>query len=88
MTFAEIRSARHTRYPRRARVPALAAVQSAIPLSRDVNGFHGAVNGALLAIVRELAEVYGGTVSLSAAPTGGLRAELRLPGAADTGVRS
>src|SRR5262249_28599971 len=35
-------------------------------------------SGFGLAIVRELAEVYGGTVSLSASPSGGLRAELRL----------
>jgi len=45
-------------------------------------------SGFGLAIVRELAEVYGGGVSLGASASGGLRAELRLPSAADTGVRS
>jgi signal transduction histidine kinase len=32
-----------------------------------------------LAIVRELAELYGGSIALSDAPAGGLRARLRLP---------
>jgi signal transduction histidine kinase len=32
-----------------------------------------------LAIVRDLAELYGGTVSLGRAARGGRRAELRLP---------
>jgi len=32
-----------------------------------------------LAIVRDLAEVYGGSISLEASPSGGLRARLRLP---------
>jgi signal transduction histidine kinase len=36
-------------------------------------------SGFGLAIVRDLAEVYGGSVSLGASPSGGLRAELRLP---------
>jgi signal transduction histidine kinase len=36
-------------------------------------------SGFGLAIVRELADVYGGSVSLGASPSGGLRAELRLP---------
>jgi signal transduction histidine kinase len=36
-------------------------------------------SGFGLAIVRELAELYGGSVELLAAPEGGLRARLRLP---------
>ena len=38
-------------------------------------------SGFGLAIVRELAELYGGTIALDTAPAGGLRAILRLPGA-------
>ena len=36
-------------------------------------------SGFGLAIVRDLAEVYGGTISLSRSPLGGLRATLKLP---------
>jgi signal transduction histidine kinase len=36
-------------------------------------------SGFGLAIVRELAELYGGAIALDAAPQGGLRAELTLP---------
>ena len=36
-------------------------------------------SGLGLAIVRDLAELYGGSITLEAAPTGGLRAQLRLP---------
>lgn len=36
-------------------------------------------SGLGLTIVRELAELYGGSVALEAAPLGGLRARLRLP---------
>jgi signal transduction histidine kinase len=36
-------------------------------------------SGFGLAIVRDLAELYGGTITLSAAPAGGLRARLELP---------
>jgi signal transduction histidine kinase len=36
-------------------------------------------SGFGLAIVRELADVYGGSISLGDAPMGGMRAELRLP---------
>jgi signal transduction histidine kinase len=38
-------------------------------------------SGLGLAIVRDLAAVYGGAIDLAGAPLGGLRAELRLPGA-------
>lgn len=38
-------------------------------------------HGQGLAIVRELAEIYGGELMLSASPAGGLRAELALPAA-------
>lgn len=38
-------------------------------------------SGFGLAIVRDLAEVYGGTIALSRSPLGGLRATLRLPSA-------
>jgi len=44
MTFAEIRSARHTRHPRRARVPALAAVVTAVAVCAagcGSGGFNG-----------------------------------------------
>jgi signal transduction histidine kinase len=37
-------------------------------------------SGFGLAIVRDLAEVYGGTIALSRSPLGGLRATLTLPG--------
>jgi signal transduction histidine kinase len=37
--------------------------------------------GLGLAIVRDLAELYGGTIELGRAPAGGLRAHLRLPSA-------
>ena len=40
-------------------------------------------SGLGLAIVRDLAELCGGEASLAASPMGGLRAELRLPRAAD-----
>lgn len=39
-------------------------------------------SGFGLAIVRDIAELYGGSITLSAAPAGGLRATLRLPAAA------
>jgi signal transduction histidine kinase len=41
----------------------------------------GAGSGFGLAIVRDLAELYGGAIELSASPDGGLRARLRLPAA-------
>src|SRR5438034_898117 len=36
-------------------------------------------SGLGLAIVRDLTEVYGGTITLEGSPLGGLRARLRLP---------
>ena len=36
-------------------------------------------SGFGLAIVRDLAELYGGSISLGSAPMGGLRATLQLP---------
>ena len=41
----------------------------------------GAGSGFGLAIVRDLAELYGGTIALEASPQGGLRARLDLPAA-------
>jgi signal transduction histidine kinase len=38
-------------------------------------------SGLGLSIVTELATLYGGTLTLGAAPAGGLRAELTLPAA-------
>ena len=40
-------------------------------------------SGFGLAIVRDLAELYGGSIVLGSSPLGGLRAELRLPAARD-----
>lgn len=45
-------------------------------------------SGFGLAIVRELADVYGGSVSVSASPWGGVRAELRLPATGDIAMGS
>ena len=38
-------------------------------------------SGIGLAIVRDLAEVYGGSIALDRSPDGGVRAQLRLPAA-------
>jgi signal transduction histidine kinase len=40
-------------------------------------------SGFGLAIVRDLAELYGGSVVLRDSPAGGLRAQLRLPGSSN-----
>jgi signal transduction histidine kinase len=49
-------------------------------LQRGVRADEAAPGSGLgLAIVRELSELYGGSISLTDAPTGGLRARLRLP---------
>ena len=50
-------------------------------LQRGVRADEKAAGSGLgLAIVRDLAEVYQGTIALDASPAGGLRATLRLPG--------
>jgi signal transduction histidine kinase len=49
-------------------------------LQRGVRADEAAPGWGLgLAIVRDLAEVYGGSIALTASPAGGLRARLRLP---------
>jgi signal transduction histidine kinase len=51
-------------------------------LQRGVRADEAAAgSGFGLAIVRDLAELYGGDVSLEGSPEGGLRAQLRLPSA-------
>jgi signal transduction histidine kinase len=56
-------------------------------LDRGVRADQGAAGPGLgLAIVRDLVEVYGGSIALGRASIGGLRAELRLPDVG--GVRS
>jgi signal transduction histidine kinase len=57
------------------------AVRDAV-LQRGVRADEAAPgSGFGLAIVRELAELYGGAIALDTAPAGGLRARLRLPSA-------
>jgi signal transduction histidine kinase len=49
-------------------------------LKRGVRADEAAPGSGLgLAIVRDLAELYHGTISLEDSPMGGLRARLRLP---------
>jgi signal transduction histidine kinase len=49
-------------------------------LKRGVRADEAAPGSGLgLAIVRELTEIYGGTITLESSPQGGLRARLRLP---------
>ena len=49
-------------------------------LQRGVRADEGAPGSGIgLAIVRDLAELYGGSIALEASPIGGLRARLRLP---------
>ena len=51
-------------------------------LQRGVRADEAAPGSGLgLAIVADLADVYGGSIALTASPLGGLRAELRLPAA-------
>jgi signal transduction histidine kinase len=60
--------------------PGLAAGLREAVLQRGVRADEAAPgSGFGLAIVRELAELYGGSIALEASPLGGLRAALRLP---------
>ena len=62
--------------------PGIATALREAVLQRGVRADEAAPgSGFGLAIVRELAELYGGAVALDASPTGGLRARLRLPAA-------
>ena len=62
--------------------PGLAASMREAVLQRGVRADEAAPgSGFGLAIVRDLAELYGGTIALDASPLGGLRATLRLPAA-------
>jgi signal transduction histidine kinase len=63
--------------------PGIAPALRQAVLQRGVRADEAAPgSGFGLAIVRELAEVYGGSLSLSASPAGGLRATLTLSPAA------
>jgi signal transduction histidine kinase len=60
--------------------PGLAPSMWEVVLQRGVRADQAAPgSGFGLAIVRDLAELYGGSISLDAAPMGGLRARLQLP---------
>jgi signal transduction histidine kinase len=60
--------------------PGIAAPMRDQVLQRGVRADEAAPgSGFGLAIVRDLAELYGGSISLETAPMGGLRARLRLP---------
>ncbi len=59
-------------------VPATSVV-SVVPATSVVCHLGRVATSVALAIVREIAELYGGSVELSAAPLRGLRAVLRLP---------
>jgi signal transduction histidine kinase len=62
--------------------PGLAASMREKVLQRGVRADEAAPGtGFGLAIVRDLADVYGGSIVLGASPDGGLRASLRLPSA-------
>jgi signal transduction histidine kinase len=62
--------------------PGLAAEMWERVLQRGVRADEAAPGSGLgLAIVRDLAELYGGSIALERAPSGGLRARLRLPAA-------
>ena len=61
--------------------PGLAASMRETVLQRGVRADEASPgSGFGLAISRELAELYGGSIALAEAPLGGLRATLRLPG--------
>jgi signal transduction histidine kinase len=60
--------------------PGLDASMRQAVLQRGVRADEAAPgSGFGLAIVRDLAELYGGSIALDASPLGGLRASLRLP---------
>jgi len=60
--------------------PGLEASKHSLVLQRGVRADEAAPGSGLgLAIVRELSELYGGSISLSDSPQGGLRARLQLP---------
>ena len=60
--------------------PGLDPMLRAAVLQRGVRADEsGPGSGLGLAIVRNLVELYGGTIALSVSPSGGLRVELRLP---------
>jgi len=60
--------------------PGLAPAMREAVLQRGVRADEAAPGSGLgLAIVRDLAELYKGTISLEDSPLGGLRARLRLP---------
>jgi signal transduction histidine kinase len=61
--------------------PGLAASMRETVLQRGVRADEASPgSGFGLAIARELAELYGGSIALAESPLGGLRATLRLPG--------
>jgi signal transduction histidine kinase len=60
--------------------PGLAPAKRDLVLQRGVRADEAAPGFGLgLAIVRDLAELYGGSISLESSPAGGLRARLHLP---------
>jgi signal transduction histidine kinase len=62
--------------------PGIASSMREAVLQRGVRADQAAPGSGLgLAIVRELAELYEGSITLDASPLGGLRAQLQLPGA-------
>jgi signal transduction histidine kinase len=65
--------------------PGLPAAMREAVLQRGVRADEAAAgSGFGLGIVRDLAELYGGSIALSDSPAGGLRAELQLPAADST----
>jgi signal transduction histidine kinase len=60
--------------------PGLAPAMRDIVLQRGVRADEAVPgSGFGLAIVRDLAELYGGSIALESSPLGGLRARLQLP---------